>query len=404
MMRILLFILLTTSLFAREYIAIIDFEGIGVSENEARALTQRLTSEIIALEVYQIVERSEMKRLLDEQKFQYSGCADITCAVDIGKLIGAKYMVVGSVSKLGSAYSLDSRMISVETGESYISGKYSVQGGIEILLFEGMTSIAHQLCEVPFKETAKSKQVIVPPIKPTPPVVQVTPKVRVIIKSNPLGSIVYLDDTILGSTPFTKSMKHGMYTLLFHKAGYDSLLKNITVEGKDDIPINVDLIRQQGYLRSAFEPQEAIVTIDGETVANNSTSILNTGSYKLTAKLTNYYLVNESVTISKDDTSHVNHTLQYGLDDYKKLLKQNKKHGKLFIIPAVMSIATYAVKTYYNSKYEDATSELVKSHYLGIHDTFNTAFTASSSITLGAGLYITYNKQRAKTLKFKLSL
>ena len=132
--------------------------------------------------------------------------------------------------------------------------------------------------------------------------------------------------------------------------------------------------------------------------------MLNTGSYKLTAKLTNYYLVNESVTISKDDTSHVNHTLQYGLDDYKKLLKQNKKHGKLFIIPAVMSIATYAVKTYYNSKYEDATSKLVKSHYLDIHDTFDTAFTVSSSLTLGAGLYITYNKQRAITLKFQLSL
>ena len=31
MLRIFLFILLTTSLFAREYIAIIDFEGIGIS-------------------------------------------------------------------------------------------------------------------------------------------------------------------------------------------------------------------------------------------------------------------------------------------------------------------------------------------------------------------------------------
>ena len=80
--------------------------------------------------MYQIVERSEMKRLLDEQKFQYSGCVDITCAVDIGKLIGAKYIVVGSISKLGNIFSLDSRMISVETGESYISATYTVEGKI----------------------------------------------------------------------------------------------------------------------------------------------------------------------------------------------------------------------------------------------------------------------------------
>ena len=115
--RLIILLLIVGCVFAREYIAIIDFEGISVSEADAKALTQRLTSEMISLGVYQIVERSEMKRLLEEQEFQYSGCVDISCAVDIGKLIGAKYMVVGSVSKIGRAYSLDSRMIDVETGE-----------------------------------------------------------------------------------------------------------------------------------------------------------------------------------------------------------------------------------------------------------------------------------------------
>ena len=47
MRRILISILLITSLFAREYIAIIDFDGIGVSEGDAKALTQRLASEMI---------------------------------------------------------------------------------------------------------------------------------------------------------------------------------------------------------------------------------------------------------------------------------------------------------------------------------------------------------------------
>ena len=57
MRRFLLSILLTTSLFSREYIAIIDFEGINFSEDTARALTQRLASEMISLEVYQVLER-----------------------------------------------------------------------------------------------------------------------------------------------------------------------------------------------------------------------------------------------------------------------------------------------------------------------------------------------------------
>ena len=145
---LIILLLIVGCVFAREYIAIIDFEGIGVSDTEAKALTQRLTSEMIALEVYQLVERSEMKRLLDEQKFQYSGCVDMKCAVEIGKLIGAKYMVVGSVSKVGSTYSIDSRLISVETGESYISALYDFTGEIDILLKSGMKNIARQLCEL----------------------------------------------------------------------------------------------------------------------------------------------------------------------------------------------------------------------------------------------------------------
>jgi len=146
--RLIILLLIVGYVFAREYIAIIDFEGIGVSNDEARALTQRLTSEMITLEAYQVVERSEMKRLLDEQKFQYSGCVDTKCAVEIGRMIGAKYMVVGSISKVGGSYNLDSRMISVETGESYISAQFTSNGKIDKVLKLGILSLAYQLCEI----------------------------------------------------------------------------------------------------------------------------------------------------------------------------------------------------------------------------------------------------------------
>ena len=330
MQNILIPILFISSLFAKDIIAVLDLDQIGLTPQEATILTQRLISRLISINRYQVVERNNMDKILKEQKFQHSGCSESECAVEIGQLLNSDYIIIGSVNKFGKTYAIDVRLIDVGLGKSLISAEFSMTGEIDELLTTGMASIAKQLCDLPAQKTAEATQV--------------------------------------------------------------------------DIPINVDLIHQQGYLHSSFEPQEAIIIIDGDTVTNNSTSLLNTGNYKLTAKLTNYYLVNKSVTISKDDTIYVNHTLQYGLDDYKKLLKQNKKHGKLFIIPAAMSTATYAVKTYYNSKYENATSKLVKSHYLGIHDIFDTAFTVSSFITMGTGLYITYNKQRAKTLKFQLSL
>jgi len=149
--RLIILLFIVGCVFAREYIAIIDFEGINVSEGDAKALTQRLTSEMIKLEVYQALERSEMKRLLEEQKFQYSGCVDLNCAVELGKMIGAKYMVVGSISKVGNTYSIDSRLIDVKTSESYISANYDSSSEIDILMKEGMISIAHQLSELHFE-------------------------------------------------------------------------------------------------------------------------------------------------------------------------------------------------------------------------------------------------------------
>jgi TolB-like protein len=147
MKKVLLVLLFISSLFAREYIAVIDFEGIGVSNDEARVLTQRLTSELINIGVYQVLERSEMKRLLDEQKFQYSGCVDLKCAVELGKMLGAKYMVVGTISKLGRTFTVDSRLIYVESGEAYSSGKYTTQSSIDNVVQYGMASIAYQLSD-----------------------------------------------------------------------------------------------------------------------------------------------------------------------------------------------------------------------------------------------------------------
>jgi len=146
--RLIILLLIVGCVFAREYIAIIDFEGIGVGDDEARALTQRLTSELITLQVYQVVERSDMKRLLDEQKFQYSGCVDTKCAVEIGKMIGAKYMVVGSISKIDDVYTIDTRLINVESSEAYTSGQYTSQESLSNVLVNGMKSIAYQLCEI----------------------------------------------------------------------------------------------------------------------------------------------------------------------------------------------------------------------------------------------------------------
>ena len=117
MYRILLSILITTSLFAKEIIAVLDLDQIGLSPQEAKMLTQRLTTKLISLNKYQVVERNNMEKILKEQKFQHSGCTDSECAVEIGQLLNSDYIVMGNVNKFGDMYVLDARLIDVGLGK-----------------------------------------------------------------------------------------------------------------------------------------------------------------------------------------------------------------------------------------------------------------------------------------------
>ena len=213
-----------------ETVAIIDFEGIGISESEARALTQRLTSEIIEIEKFTVVERSEMKRLLDEQKFQYSGCVDVSCAVEIGKLLGAKSMVVGTISKLGKSYSVDSRLIDVKTGENYVSANYTTTKDLGDLL-NGMRNIAYKICEmeVPEKLIRKEKK-------------HSSASSNINIISDPSGAEVYIDGKNFGFTPlFIDDLPPGFYGIHLHHSRYGDFREEIKLMIGEERQLSVRL-------------------------------------------------------------------------------------------------------------------------------------------------------------------
>ena len=139
-------------------IAIIDFNVISIEKSNAIALTERLRSEIIQLNQFVVLERSAIQTILDEQKFQSSGIVDNNSAAEIGKVIGAKYVLIGTVSKIGKTYSVDSRLINVETATSIRGADFTHKGEIDGLI-EGMKSIAYQISDFSYTKTTLIKLV-----------------------------------------------------------------------------------------------------------------------------------------------------------------------------------------------------------------------------------------------------
>ncbi len=129
-------------------LAIVDFEGIGVSAQEARVLTNRLGTQMVQIGRYQVIERGQMEQILQEQDFQLTGCISNECAVEIGQLIGAQQMLAGSFGKLGTAYTIDMRIIDVETGRILKTTSYDIEGSINRLLSEGLEEAVRRIAGI----------------------------------------------------------------------------------------------------------------------------------------------------------------------------------------------------------------------------------------------------------------
>ena len=97
-------------------IAVLELQGQGVSEAEARTLTDRLRSRLVNTKAFYVLEREQMDEVLNEQGFQQSGCVSDECLVEIGRLVGVEQMVGGSIGKIGQTYTLDLRIIDVTSG------------------------------------------------------------------------------------------------------------------------------------------------------------------------------------------------------------------------------------------------------------------------------------------------
>ncbi|MDO9577225.1 MAG: hypothetical protein Q7J16_05020, partial [Candidatus Cloacimonadales bacterium] len=69
-------------------VAVLELDPNGVSDSEARALSDRLRIEIFNAGVFEVMERDKMNRILDEMQFHLNDCTTDECAIEIGRLIG----------------------------------------------------------------------------------------------------------------------------------------------------------------------------------------------------------------------------------------------------------------------------------------------------------------------------
>ena len=125
-------------------VAVFDFSNNGLSNNEVLTLTDRLRTELVRVSDNKIVERSKIDDILKEQKFQMSSCVD-ECLIELGKMLGANSVVIGSIGKVGNVYTISARVVNAESGEILQAISYDSDYDIGNLLKYGMKECAYRL-------------------------------------------------------------------------------------------------------------------------------------------------------------------------------------------------------------------------------------------------------------------
>ena len=137
-------------------IAVLDLNAKGISQAEADYLSDYMRGQVTRLVTseeykkrtgtnYTVVERSQMDKIFEQFEIQNTGCTDITCAVEFGKMLSVERIVIGSVGLVGQTYSISTRIVDVESAGTITVADYTYQGQIDDLLRTGITSVVDEL-------------------------------------------------------------------------------------------------------------------------------------------------------------------------------------------------------------------------------------------------------------------
>lgn len=113
-------------------LAIMDFKTVGDSEELGKGAAEILRTAFVETRNYTVIERGMLEEVLKEQKISVSGIVDSNTAVNIGKIIGARIVVVGSVVKIGKSYTLNIRFVDVQTSEVLLGEKLTTMNKEDI--------------------------------------------------------------------------------------------------------------------------------------------------------------------------------------------------------------------------------------------------------------------------------
>ncbi len=96
-------------------LAVLDLQASGVPGEVANALTEALNQETTRRGYFEVITASDVRTLLGiERQRQLLGCAESSCTAELAGALGARFVLGGTLSKLGDAFQLSLQTVDTQ--------------------------------------------------------------------------------------------------------------------------------------------------------------------------------------------------------------------------------------------------------------------------------------------------
>lgn len=184
MRNIILSLIIIASLKADTHtIAVLDFSGENIHQDELKNLSAIFRTELLQMDTLRVLDYDDMKNILMDYS-ESTSCSSIECAIIASMLLDQEWLVTAHVSKIGDVFLIEARLIESSSGRIINAVSYDYDLSIEGLYTRGM----HNLSEI-----VMSKRI---------PLEIHKRQNLVYFKTNPPDAMIRVGkDTLTGSTP-----------------------------------------------------------------------------------------------------------------------------------------------------------------------------------------------------------
>lgn len=239
-----------------------------------------------------VLERSRLLQVIDEQKYSQLGLTPQD-RDKLRQLYAVEVMLTGEASSLGNAIQIDTRLISVATGEVLVAEYAQVASSAE--LRPAISKLAKTIENKYLRQWMGDLQVVVFPVE----------------------GEVYLNDQFMGKSTLAKPLRlkdilEGEYRLRVLAGGYQKTEQVIKVVPRTLREVQIGLKSLPGSLEISSDPLGATIFVNGKEMGKSPLKIdtIQEGMYTIGMRLKNFKDWAQRIQIQSGQLSEVKTKLE----------------------------------------------------------------------------------------------